>query len=111
MFLNCICLLDNISLYFRNNFRPVEKSNFQMVSSPDKKALYAISGHNGINFSYDIYKFNCSGAINTCNWSKSETTIEFARSGFVAILIPNSLADKICPQKSFFEKIFSGFRQ
>ena len=67
-----------------------------MVSSPDKKALYAIGGYdNGVGKN-DIYKFHCTGAINTCRWTKSETTLRFGRRGFVAIPIPNSLADKLC---------------
>jgi len=74
---------------------PVDKSYFQMVSSPDKKALYAISGYTG-SYSKDIYKFQCTGDINTCRWTKSETTLRFGRSRFVAIPIPNSLADKLC---------------
>ena len=44
---------------------PVGRSSFQMVSSPDKKALYAIGGYdNGVGKN-DIYKFHCTGAILT----------------------------------------------
>ena len=75
---------------------PVDRKNFQMVSSPDKKALYAIGGEYDYNFANDIFKFQCSSDINTCRWTKSETTLRFARNDFVAIPIPNSLADKLC---------------
>ena len=67
-----------------------------MVSSPDKKALYAIGGEDGSSWTNDIFKFYCSGNIDTCRWTKSETTLRFGRSDFVAIPIPNSLADKLC---------------
>ena len=67
-----------------------------MVSSPDKKALYAIGGEDGSSWTNDIFKFHCTGDINTCRWTKSETTLRFGRREFVAIPIPNSLADKLC---------------
>ena len=67
-----------------------------MVSSPDKKALYAIGGWDGYNYTNVIFKFQCMGDINTCRWTKSETTLRFGRGDFVAIPIPNSLADKLC---------------
>ena len=84
--------------FSENDFEfPVDKNRFQMVSSPDKKALYAIGGANGYNDNTnDIYKFHCSGTISTCKWTKSETTLRIGRSSFVAIPIPNVLADKLC---------------
>ena len=76
---------------------PVFKYAFQMVSSPDKKALYAIGGQDGNrDTTNDIFKFHCPGAIDTCKWTKSETTLRFGRRDFVAIPIPDSLADKFC---------------
>jgi len=79
-----------------NNFDlPVHKRYFQMVSSPDKKALYAIGGYGSRNRN-SIYKFHCPGDINTCRWTKSETTLRFGRYDFVAIPIPDSLAEKLC---------------
>ena len=75
---------------------PVDKSYFQMVSSPDKKALYAIGGFDGSGEKDDIFKFHCPDDMNTCRWTKSETTLRFPRHSFVAIPIPNSLADKLC---------------
>merc|ERR1711860_238141 len=75
---------------------PVDKRRFTMVSSPDKKAVYAIGGWDGSNYSNDIYKFHCSDSIQTCRWTKSKTTLRFGRDLFVAISIPNSLADKLC---------------
>jgi len=74
---------------------PVDKREFQMVSSPDKKALYAIGGWDG-SYRNEIYKFHCSDSIQTCRWTKSKTTLRYGRSYFVAIPIPNSLADKLC---------------
>ena len=73
-----------------------------MVSSPDKKVLYAIGGHVGSvglgagYYTNDIFKFHCTGDINTCRWTESETTLRYGRDEFVAIPIPNSLADKLC---------------
>ena len=73
---------------------PVTKFYFQMVETLDKTAVYAIGG-DGDN-PKDIYKFSCSGAINTCKWTKSNTALKYGRWNFVAIPIPNSLADKLC---------------
>merc|ERR1712062_375941 len=76
---------------------PVSKSGFQMVSSADKKALYTVGGDSGIPSSANsIFKFHCPGDINTCRWTKSETTLRFGRDAFVAFRIPNSLAEKLC---------------
>ena len=76
---------------------PVGKFNFQMVSSPIKKALYAIGGYDGYwGITNDMFKFHCPGDINTCRWTKSETTFRFGRRDFVAIPIPKSLAYKLC---------------
>ena len=67
-----------------------------MVSSPDKKALYAISGSDdNFDSTNDIFKFHCPGDINTCRWTESKTTLR-GRKDFVAISIPNSLAEKLC---------------
>ena len=73
---------------------PVTKYYFQMVETLDKTALYAIGGSS--SNSKEIYKFSCSGAINTCKWTKSNTALKYGRWNFVAIPIPNSLADKLC---------------
>ena len=67
-----------------------------MVPSPDKKALYAIGGEDGSSWTNDIFKFNCYGNIDTCRWTKSETTLRFGRYSFVAIPIPKSLAENLC---------------
>ena len=75
---------------------PVFKHAFQMVSSPYKNALYAIGGWDGYTYTNVIFKFQCMGDINACRWTKSETTLRFGRSDFVAIPIPYSLADKLC---------------
>ena len=76
---------------------PHESSVFSRgLSSPDKKALYAIGGWDGSEEKDDIFKFHCPGDINTCRWTKLETTLRFGRKDFVAIPIPNSLADKLC---------------
>ena len=64
-----------------------------MVSSPDKKTIYAIGGNADFN---DIYQSYCSGAINTCKWIKSNTALKYGRNRFVAMYIPNALADKLC---------------
>ena len=67
-----------------------------MVSSPDKKALYAIGGWDGSDETNDIYKLHCIDSIQTCRWTKSKTILRYGRDDFVAIPIPNSLADKLC---------------
>ena len=95
-----VCLI--IFHYISGEDLPVSKSGFQMVSSADKKALYTVGGDSGIPSSANsIFKFHCPGDINTCRWTKSETTLRFGRSDFVAIPIPNSLADKLCKWITF----------
>jgi len=74
---------------------PVSKYVFQMVSSPDKKTLYAIGGI-GSGSNKDIYKSDCNSDIKSCKWIKSNTELKYGRDNFVAIPIPNSLADKLC---------------
>ena len=71
----------------------VGKYHHQMVSSPDKKVLYALGGANDKK---GIYKLTCSGAINTCRWTKTRTSLKYGRQDFVAIPIPNTLANKLC---------------
>ena len=73
---------------------PVTKYYFQMVSSAGKKSLYAIGGAGSNN--KEIYKFSCTGSINNCEWQKSSTALKYGRKSFVAIPIPNALADKLC---------------
>ena len=76
---------------------PVTNFYFQMVSSADKKSLYAIGGLGSNNDSpKEIYKFSCTGSINNCQWQKSDTTLKYGRHRFVAIPIPTFLADKLC---------------
>ena len=76
---------------------PFDKYNFQMVSPPDKKALYAIGGHKFNQGDLkNIYKFSCTGGINTCKWTKSDTTLGFRHYEFVAIPIPLTLTNKLC---------------
>ena len=75
---------------------PVSKYDFQMVSSPDKKTLYAIGGIGPGSSNKDIYKSDCNSDIKSCKWIKSNTELKYGRDDFVAIPIPNSLADKLC---------------
>merc|ERR1711862_399419 len=87
---------------------PVPLEGMELVTSPDKKAIFAIGGWGRIqecnqtgkcytgNLSRDIFKFECPGAIDTCKWKKISTSLRYARYNFVALPIPNALADKIC---------------
>ena len=75
---------------------PVPNKEFAIVTSVDKKSLYAIAGSGSGGSSSDIYKYSCTGHINTCKWTETSTTLKFARQDFVAIPIPDSLADKLC---------------
>ena len=74
---------------------PVQRQDNEMVSSPDKKSIYVIGGYEGEE-KKDIYKFSCTGAINTCKWTKSKTALKYGRRNFVALPISNYLADKLC---------------
>ena len=80
----------------------------QMVASKDKKSVFAIGGQqvyqlgtNSFTWSNDpreIYKFTCTGELSTCQWSKLDYELMWrnGRSNFVAIPIPDDLADKLC---------------
>ena len=79
-------------IYISGQDLPVQRYSHEMVSSPDKKSVYLIGGYSN----KEIYKFSCTGAINTCKWTKSKTELKYERKNFVAIPIPNYLADKLC---------------
>ena len=75
---------------------PIQRYYNEMVSSPDKKSIYVIGGDGSKAANDDIYKFSCTGAINTCKWTKSKTALKYGRRNFVALPISNYLADKLC---------------
>ena len=88
-----------IAYTFSGDDLPAVKHDHEMVSSADKKSLYAIGGYSTDGSGYSnkvIYKYQCPGAINTCKWKKIDTELKYGRYRFVAIPIPNSLADKLC---------------
>ena len=66
----------------------------QMVSSPDRQSGYTIGGHND-DRNKEIFKFSCSNT-GTCQWTRVETKLGYGRQNFVAIKIPDDLANKFC---------------
>ena len=76
---------------------PTPLHSHQMVSSPDKKKVYAIGGKFGIHAGeYNIYQYTCSGDITTCQWNQIETKLKERRNAFVAMPIPEDLAEQLC---------------
>ena len=73
---------------------PVEMGYHEMVASPNNQALYTFG--NGYGHQEDIYKFSCSGNINSCQWTKSNLKLKYGREECVAFRIPDSLANKLC---------------
>ena len=65
-----------------------------MITSTNKEFLYAIGGHGANNKA--IYKFSCNGDIKTCKWTKTNTELKYGRYRFVAMPLPNTLAEKLC---------------
>ena len=38
-----------------------------------------------------IFKLTCTGDVDTCEWIESDTALEYGRSDFVAMTIPDDL--------------------
>ena len=67
-----------------------------MVASPNNQALYTFGNGARLDNNKDIFKFSCSGNINSCQWTKSNLKLKYGRYGMVAFRIPDSLANKLC---------------
>ena len=74
---------------------PVNLAQAQMVASPKKDVLYTI-GNEYVPHRNEIYKFSCSGDIETCQWSKVNIELKYGMTWPVAFWIPDDLADKLC---------------
>ena len=70
---------------------PSSKVNHQIVTSSNKRYLYAMGGRG--DFPKEMYKLICTGTIDSCKWTKLNAELD--RIYFVAIPIPN-LANKLC---------------
>ena len=62
--------------------------------------LYAIGGFSDdFGFQSAIYKFSCDGDIDSCAWEElPDISLKYALEAFVAMAIPDALADSVCPQ-------------
>ena len=69
-------------------------SNHQIVSSPDKEALYII-GNREIS-SPDIIKIYCSDNVYNCKFTRIDTKLKIGHWGHVVIPITSAWANKIC---------------
>ena len=59
-----------------------------MVASAN--SLFAIGGVNS-EHQDTIFKLTCTGDVDTCEWIESDTALEYGRSDFVAMTIPDDL--------------------
>merc|ERR1711953_66022 len=81
---------------FRNGWKktvdsPVRLTINEFVASSDNRFLYSI-GHN----SRDIYKYSCSGNIDSFHWTKVDTKTSFDVIEPVVLRISNELSKKLC---------------
>merc|ERR1711862_430863 len=57
---------------------PVNMADHEMVSSSNNQDLYTFgNGYSGNK--KDIFKFSCSGNINSCQWTKSNLKLKYGR--------------------------------
>ena len=73
---------------------PGTKAHFQMISLHDKEHLYTIGGEG--SHKKEVFKLTCGSGSNTCKWTKIDTELKYERSRFIAMAIPESLAEKLC---------------
>ena len=73
---------------------PVNMADHEMIASPNNQVLYTFG--NQYSPQEDIYKFSCSGNINSCQWTKSNLKLKYGRRGSVVFRIPDALANKLC---------------
>ena len=74
---------------------PVGMAEHEMVASPNNQVLYTFGNYYGGN-NKDIFKFSCSGNINSCQWTKTNLKLKYGREESVAFRIPDALANKLC---------------
>ena len=61
-----------------------------MVASAN--SLFAIGGRDSeFQDTTTIFKLTCTGDVDTCEWIESDTALEYGRSVFVAMTIPDDL--------------------
>ena len=60
-----------------------------MVASAN--SLFAIGGRINSEYQDTIFKLTCTGDVDTCEWIESDTALEYGRSVFVAMTIPDDL--------------------
>ena len=65
-----------------------------MISLHDKEHLYAIGGEG--SHKKEVFKLTCGSGSNTCKWTKIDSKLKYERSRFIAMAIPESLAEKLC---------------
>ena len=74
---------------------PIKMPDHEMVASPNNQVLYTFGNEHTVNHN-DVYKFSCSGNINSCQWTKGNLKLKYGRQESVAFRIPDSLANKLC---------------
>ena len=74
----------------------MKQTDAQMVASSEKDILYTIGNGFSSDLSNEIYKFSCSGGIETCEWSTMNFELKYGMFWTVAFLIPDDLAYKFC---------------
>ena len=84
---------------------PVSLNQHDMVPTPDGQGVLVIGGDIGSDEVQDsIYQLKCTSTnLDSCFWITLEQKLKYAREAFVAMLIPDSLAQDLCQCSSYLQ--------
>ena len=78
---------------------PVGLYESHLIGAPNLQSLFAMGYIGGSHVGgRDIYRFSCDDNINLCEWTKSDVQLKYGRRLSVAMVVPNTLVDKLCQQ-------------
>ena len=79
---------------------PISMHQHNMITTPDGKAVLVIGGDpypDSNTVKHDkIYELQCTSGLKTCKWITLEQKLKYARESFIAMFIPDSLANDLC---------------
>ena len=74
---------------------PVAMNLHTMISNTNENGVLLIGGDDGTTRYKDIYLLECSNSVHDCKWKKLEQEMRYAREGFIAMRIPDHVANQI----------------
>ena len=66
---------------------PVEKSSYQIVTSPMGDGVLMLGGFEDGTYSKEIWQLKCHNDV-ACNWARTPYELPTERSGFTAFYVP-----------------------